>query len=157
MTWPCLFMRRLGVPAVDLSMRGILSMVSDRSGFTTRELMRWACSSSSSANRARLAARDEAMWLMWNGVDADGCWTGHRYSLSQIGEAMGGLHHTTVLAATRRHEARMRTGLHTPLIHIERDWINSHPSTLHAALSTGRHPPAGVESPQIEQAEIVAA
>lgn len=139
------------------SMANILGMVASLSGFSVNELTRWATSSYKPQSRAHAAARDEAMWLMWNAPDAGGRFTGHRYSLPQIGRVMGGMHHTSVLTATRRHEARMQSGLFTPLVHTGIDWKKTTSST------TGQEPPTGCSTasevgfPQFEHAEPVAA
>jgi hypothetical protein len=127
MSVPCLFVRRLGVEVIVPSMKGILLDVAERHGFSVEDLKRWSIGFTKDPRElARTAARDEAMWLMWNLPDPGQHYTGHRYSLPQIGGVMR-CHHTTVLAASRRHGDK----LSTPSVHSlrrgkEKRFIHSH-------------------------------
>ena len=104
---PCLFIRRLGVDvAPPVTMVAILRDTAERHRFTVRDLTRWSVAfTADPTEQARTRARDEAMWRMRTLPDPKNLRTGRRLSLHQIGEFMG-CHHTTVLAAARRHEAR---------------------------------------------------
>lgn len=88
-----------------VSMQGILQKVSESSGFPVSDLKRRSAGYTDPEQRRRAAARDEAMWLMWN-VPGDG-YTGRRYSLTQIARLMGLADHTAALAAARRHAKRL--------------------------------------------------
>lgn len=90
-----------------MTMREILEQVARRRRMTVREML-------NDGHYPRLVrARQEAMYLM--AVEHDG--VRRRYTYSQIGAAMGGLHHSTVIHGIQAH--CQRRGLPYPTRRVD--------------------------------------
>lgn len=80
------------------TMPDIIRLVAMRHGLTPEDI------TDGGAQRSLCEARHESMYLCRRQLKPDGL---PRWSLPQIGDAHGELHHTSVIHAVRRHEGRL--------------------------------------------------
>lgn len=105
----CLFLRRLGFPQIDApppaGMRSeVVRRVAARHGLTPRDLKGYL-------PRNLVPVRDEAVWWLRQTRTGDAC----PNSYPTLAIYFGLTHHTSIMAAERRHQARMRPHSTTPM------------------------------------------